>query len=369
MFRVVVDLVCRWTVIALLLGGLVPQAVAQPREKVVFAISYTPITAIASYLYPAKFLKFWEAEGLDVELVPTQGTGQVLQLLASGGADMGLANPEPYVVARIAQNLPARAVGTMGVISTWSVGVLPESPIQDLAQLKGKNIGVTSLASGGVYFLKARLIEAGLNPDKDVTLVPVGFGASANDAVASGKVAAMLLWRSGFVILENIGTKFRYLPRAAWEDDLYSLLNLASSDMIAKRPEVVAKVLRGIAKCFEFSAARPEATAMVYEEAYPSATSRSVDAKTNFENNVRLIKATMTDGGLLAAKFPKPPNRVWGGQTDAGWQLIEDYLKKVGLIDKEVPPSELYTDRFTAAANQFDHAAIRNEAMDYKVPY
>lgn len=339
----------------------------QGREKVTFALSYGPMGANANYLYPASFLKFWEQEGLDVEVMTTQGTGQVLQLLAAGKVDMGTANPEPFVVSRIEHNLPARSVGLMGVISTWSVGVLPDSPIQDYAALKGKSIGVTSLASGGIYFLKARLIQAGLNPEKDVQLVPVGFGASANEAVAGKKVDAMLLWRSGFTTVENIGAKFRFLPRAAWEDNVYSLINMASDTMIASRPDTVAKVLRGIAKCFDFSAARPEAAVMVFQQAYPASISRSVDAKTNFQNNVRLVQATNTDAGIGSPKFPEPPKRMWHSQADANWMAIQDYLVQTALIAKPAAPSSLYTDRFTEAANAYDKLAVAKQAMAYPV--
>ncbi len=350
-------------------AGLAPtRGWAQTREKVTFAISYSPMGAMANYLYPASFLKYWEQEGLDVELITTQGTGQVLQMLAAGSIDMGLANPEPYIVARATQNLPARSVGTMGTISTWSVGTLPNSSITTIAQLKGKSVGVTSLASGGVYFLKARAIESGLNPD-DITLVPVGFGASANDAVVNGKVDAMLLWRSGFATVENIGTRFKFLPRAEWEDRVYSLLTLASAKMIDSRPDVVAKVLRGIAMSMEFSATRPEAAAMVFEKAFPENVSRSVDAKTNFNNNLRLVKATLTDGGLMSERFPKPPMRQWGAQSGDSWSAIQTYMAKAGLIKQELPADALFTDRFTAEANKFDRGAVARQAKTFPVAY
>jgi len=340
---------------------------AQTREKVTFALSYSPMGANGNYLYPAAFLKYWEQDGLDVEVVTTQGTGQVLQLLSAGQVDMGTANPEPYIASRVEHKLPALSVGLMGVVSTWSVGVLPDSPLQDYASLKGKSIGVTSLASGGIYFLKARLIQAGLDAEKDVALVPVGFGASANEAVANRKVDAMLLWRSGFTTVENIGAKFRYLPRAAWEDNVYSLINMASDSMIASRPAMVAKVLKGISKSLDFSAARPEAAAMVFQQAYPASVSRSLDAKTNFANNVRLVEATNADAGIGSDKFPAPPNRIWHQQKDDSWMAIQAYLVQSGLIKEAAQPKTLYTDRFTEAANDYDKKAIREQAMAYAV--
>lgn len=340
---------------------------AQTREKVTFALSYGPIGANCNYLYPASYLKFWEAEGLDVEVITTQGTGQVLQLLTAGRVDMGTANPEPYIAARVQNNLPALSVGLMGVVSTWAIGVLPDSPLTSYAELKGKTVGVTSLATGGIYFLKARLIEAGLNPDKDVTLVPVGFGASANEAVSNRKVDAMLLWRSGFATLENVGAKFRYLPRVPWEDNIYSLINMATKTMIAERPQTVAKVLRGISKCFDFSAGSPEAAAMVFQDAYPSAVSRSLDAKTNFANNVRLVEATNADAGIGSPKFPAPPSRVWHQQADDGWNRIQAYLVQTGLIKEPANPAELYTGRFVAEANDYDKGAVLKQAKAYPV--
>ena len=64
-----------------------------------------------------------------------------------------------------------------------------------------------SLSSGGVPYLKAVLREAGLDPEKDVTMVPTGAGAPALQALNSGTVAALSLWAGAFAVFENQGAK------------------------------------------------------------------------------------------------------------------------------------------------------------------
>jgi len=66
--------------------------------------------------------------------------------------------------------------------------VLKESPIRKDVDLKGKAIGVGSLASSAVGYMKALVAEAGLDPNKDVTFLPVGMGAQAAMALKMGKV-------------------------------------------------------------------------------------------------------------------------------------------------------------------------------------
>lgn len=50
--------------------------------------------------------------------------------------------------------------------SIWTVTVRPDSPIQKVADLKGKRIGVSALGSAGVNLGKTLVKEAGFDPDK-----------------------------------------------------------------------------------------------------------------------------------------------------------------------------------------------------------
>lgn len=349
---------------------LAPQrrAVAADR-KVKIAMSSATMSPSYPYLYVASRLGFWKDQGLDVEILLAQGSAQTIQLMAANQATLGILNPEPVIVARTMQSLPIRAVATIGTIFSWATAVAPDSAIKTVADLKGKKVGVFSLASGGVFYIKARAIEAGLDPDKDLSLIPVGFGAPAAEALRSKNVDAILLWRGAFAALENAGVPLRYLPAAPWEANLYSYIVAAGDEAIKTEPDLIVRLLRGLAMASDFTAAEPKAAAQVYREAYPESISAQVDRRKGFENDTRSIKAQLYDMGLELDSVPKPPNRIWGGQSVENWAFLQDYLKRTGQVTKTEDPRSFFTDEFTAPANQYDKAAVVAKARGYKTEF
>ena len=351
------------------LSAAAVQAQAPALKKVKVAMASATMSPSYPYLYVAQKMGFWKEDGLDVEILLAQGSAQVIQLLAQRQADIGLLNPEPVVVARIRQNLPIKSIATVGAIFSWSTAVPPNSPIKTIADLKGKKVGVFSLASGGAFYIKARAVEAGLDPEKDITLLPTGFGAQASEALRSGAVDAILLWRAAFTALENAGVPLRYLPAAPWEANLYSYIVAANESAINGDPDMVAALLRGIAKASEFSAVSPKAATQVYWQAYPDSINARIERKQAFENDTRSVTTQLYDMGLQLDSLPKPPNRTWGGQSESNWAFMQDYLKRTGQIDQTRNASEFFTDQFTAKANAFDKPAVDKMAKDFKTEF
>src|SRR5206468_3251632 len=62
--------------------------------------------------------------------------------------------------------------------------------ITSIADLKGKKIGVSSVGSSSDIATRAALKKLGLDPDKDVTIVPVGSAAQRTAAMLSGAIDA-----------------------------------------------------------------------------------------------------------------------------------------------------------------------------------
>jgi len=340
-----------------------------PLRKAKVAMASATMAASYPYLYVAQRQGFWKEDGLDVEFLLAQGSAQVIQLLAAKQADVGILNPEPIIVARAKQNLPIKSVATIGTIFSWATAVPPNSPIKTIADLKGKKIGVFSLASGGVFYIKARAVEAGLDPEKDLSLLATGFGAQASEALRSGAVDAILLWRGAFAALENAGVALRYIPPAPWEANLYSYIVAANESSIGGDADTIVGLLRGLAKASEFTAVQPKAATQIFWQAYPENINARIERKQAFENDTRSIKAQLYDMGLELDSVPKPPNRVWGGQSKSNWEFLQDYLKRTGQIDQTQDAAEFFTDQFTAKANTFDKPVIDKMAKEFKTEF
>jgi len=158
------------SIAAALLALCAAQASAQdkPLKKVRLAVG----TSFLNVGYPMNTLPvtlgYWKAEGYDVEVLPVGASLQALQQMVAGNAEFGQVNASVIVQANSKNDLPARIVMGNGVID-WSIAVDANGPIKSVKDLKGKTIGVFSLATGGVAYFNNLLRANGLDPALEPT--------------------------------------------------------------------------------------------------------------------------------------------------------------------------------------------------------
>ncbi len=132
-------------------------------------ITYAVATADLNVGYPfatlAKGLGYYEQEGLDVDIVPGQSSATVAQLLLSGRADVGLAQPDPVMIQRANNRLPLLSFYAVCRRGTNRFVVNPDSPIHSVRDLKGKKVGVNDLGSGGVTYSACPSERGGDEPE------------------------------------------------------------------------------------------------------------------------------------------------------------------------------------------------------------
>src|SRR5262245_32528368 len=96
-YRLVVSAACG----ALFLGLLHGSAAAQgtPLTKVVFSLDFIPLGRHAPW-YAALAEGYFKDEGLDVSIIPAQGTAQAVQAVESGTASIGFVDVPSVIIAR-----------------------------------------------------------------------------------------------------------------------------------------------------------------------------------------------------------------------------------------------------------------------------
>ena len=338
-------------------------------KKVKVAMASATMSPSYPYLYVAQKMGFWKEDGLDVEILLAQGSAQVIQLLAQKQADVGMLNPEPIVVARIKQNLPIKSIATVGAIFSWSTAVPPNSPIKTIADLKGKKVGVFSLASGGAFYIKARAVEAGLDPEKDITLLPTGFGAQASEALRSGAVDAILLWRAAFTALENAGVPLRYLPPAPWEANLYSYIVAANESAINGDPDTIAAFCAALPRRRNSAPCRRRRPRRFTGRPIPTASTRGSSASRRSRTTPVPSRRSSTTWASSSTACRSRRTGSGVASPKSNWAFMQDYLKRTGQIDQTKNASEFFTDQFTAKANAFDKPAVDKMAKDFKTEF
>ncbi|WP_305785888.1 aliphatic sulfonate ABC transporter substrate-binding protein [Symbioplanes lichenis] len=282
-----------------------------------------------SLLAVANDQKLWEKHGLEVSTkVFTNGPLQVTALNA-GDLDFGYIGPG-------AVWLPAS--GKAKIVSLNSLGnadrVIAQAGITDLAQLKGKKVGVPEGTSGDMILTLA-LAQAGLTND-DIQRVPME-AATIVTAFGAGQIDAAGIW---YPLLNTIKAKKPDLVELAKDADFADTVSFptafVSSNDAAQDTDKTTKVLKVLRE------------AMDYRKANSDATVKLVAAM--LKQDEAAVKADAGNSEMLDSKTLD--SYTADGTIDKWLKGMGDYFVGAKKLTENPDPKSYYLgDLFTKAAS------------------
>ena len=201
---------------------------------------------------------------------------------------MSLPSVEPLAIGR-PQGIKAKLFYTAYETNGYGLAVPVDSPIQKAAELKGKTIGVTNMASAGVIIARAQVAAAGLNPDTDVTIVVAGEGAQPAAMIRNKQVDALSQFDTQYALIDNAGVKMRYLDRKAIERFPGNGF-LALEESIKTRRKELVGLGRAYAKGTIFTLNNPEAAVRIVYEMFPQTKPTGKDEATAVRDDVKVLR-------------------------------------------------------------------------------
>ena len=187
---------------------------------------------------------FFDKEGLKVRLITFRGTNLMLTALLAGELDY--ATILPFLTGASARGVPVKILGAVTKSSSYVIISRPE--IENIKALEGKKVGINSFGSSADYAAYAALTRSGLDPNKDVTILPIGGGSPERfAALASGSVDATVVTSPSEYAAEKQG--LRVLVAA---DELSKLVRIpltgigATQKKIEKDPDEIVRLLRAL---------------------------------------------------------------------------------------------------------------------------
>jgi NitT/TauT family transport system substrate-binding protein len=326
----------------------IASAVIGPKEEVaMFAV--------------AQELGYYKDEQLTVKTINTDGSIAAVQAVGSGQADVTAAD-SGSILAAGEKGVPVTAVGGLVQNWPWQIATTTGSQLTSPADFKGKKIGVISLASGSAPFARAFVKAGGLDPAKDVQLLPVGVGAQAAAALTRGDVDALALYSQAYAVIENSGTKLAYIDNPEVFKGIRSLSFAVTSRTLKEDKSVYERFLRAGYKAMLFSAQNPEAAMKIGYKVYPQILAGSTpDARLGND-----VKSLTTWLKTATPKTGDPSSfKDWGAIPDADWTATKAYTKEAGQIKSEVDLGKLWDPSLLEAANDFDSAAVVKQAKEW----
>jgi NitT/TauT family transport system substrate-binding protein len=333
---------------------------AQSLQKMTL-VQMHPIMGVGEeiFLYAVpKHLGYFAAEGLEISIQNTQTGAVSAQLLQSGNAQIGTTAGDAILAVRERGGDLISIFNLKRNPGTFMI-VLPDSPIQKLADLKGKTIGAPSFGAGGGLALKENLKQIGITPDQ-YTAIATGAGPSAIAALKSGKIDALVVWDAMLAAAENTGLKLRMVD-IPLQDDMVGTTLATSTAFADAHPKEVAGYCRAMTKGLVFTMTNKAAAVRILWDEFPNIKPANLDDATALANGVHVM-----DRFLNMALQGQPANAALGGFIPANWDNTLNAFKTIGTLKGTEPASAAYSTKFLSACNDFDRAAIVAQAKAWK---
>ena len=343
---------------ALVLSALAPAAHSQTTIR--FGWCARTVSSAAAPFAIATKMGWFEKGGIKVELIPLPGSTDCVKAVATKDVDYSLPSIEPLAIIR-PQGVKAKNYYTAYQGNIYGIMVPVESPAKRFTDLKGKRIGVTSMASAGVIIARAMATINGMDPDRDITIVVAGEAGQTAALLRGGQVDALSQFDTQYALTENAGAKLRAL-----EEDNKSMASFPSNGFVTleetlqnKRVQSLA-LAQGYAKGTAFAIANPEAAIRILWEVYPQTKATGKDEATALKDDLATLNARIKNWRLSAGGVTK-----WGENSIPNYDAYVSFLVKNGVLKAQTPASELVTNELIEDINKFDENEIAAMARAY----
>lgn len=254
---------------------------------------------------------FFEEEGLDVQLDPSQGGATVIPAVLNGDIDIAGSNVVSVMIA-MAEGLPIRMV-TAGSATADNTeedfsGILvpADSPIKGPEGLAGKRIAVNTLRNINEIVLFTALDKRNIDRS-GVELVEMGFPDMV-PAVERGDVDAAILIEPFYTLGLDQGLRSVLRPYTDMRPGLQIGTLVANQETVEQDPEMIEAFQNGV-----------------------QATADSIDSDPD------AFREALPEIGEFDPKLAQEINLIdWRGQSDLpSLELIKEGMLKYGLIQED----------------------------------
>lgn len=255
--------------------------------------------------------------GLDVKVVSSRGSSEVLTKVATGVYDIGEAGLDVLMVAKAEGTVPVVAVMPLYTKKPDTLIVTTSSGINSLKDLVGRSVGTSTSTSSNLvwpFILKMN----GVDPDS-VKLLKVEVSA-LNAMLATGKVDAIINFTtvapSAVPMLSAAGKTMKLLPWSEYGFEGYSTSIIASNKFLAERPDVARRFLRVMRESIRLMQDQPDKAVEAVMAILPQLDRKAVRGQVDAAVPMMINEVSAKDG--LGVFSPARVKMTWEWAAKAG---------------------------------------------------
>ncbi len=292
-------------------------------------------------------LGYFEEEGLEVNLLPSDTPIPFVNFLRNGQADIAMMD-SAEVLQAVAAGVDIAVVYEVMQTAPDGIAISAASDVSDVSELEGETVGLVS--DRDLVTMQIALDARGLTTD-DVTTVVVGeAGPTLAAAFRDQTVAAIAGSGPDWLAIQANGIPIELITPEEVSNKPGNTFAVMQST-IEEREDLIEGFLRAWSKGMYVATFAPEVVAQIAQDAVPEEWEDPTFGQQYLENAIRLnVSVTDTLGGL----------------NPDTWERIQPAMMKFGLTEEEVDPSEFLAPGPVEAANDFDRAEVEEEVAAWR---
>ncbi len=290
-----------------------------------------------SVMILAQELGYFDAEGVNVELIQLTDTPLAVAALQAGEGDMANVALDSALLL-ITNGGDFRAVTSPDKFLPFLIAC--KDDVTDVADMAGRSFGVARVGSLDYSLSNMVMNSNGLNPD-DVDFVAIGAPPARGEALAAGQIDCTTMsigvWLSmpdhtGLHILVNVADYGAAAP-------VVNKVNIVTTDTLANRGDEVKAVVRALIKLSRDFNENPQMWVDAMTTARPD---QSVENLTQLANS--FVGDWSVNGGLVHSQLAFSEEQIFTGEDFTGltapaltdwvdWGPICAVLADIGIAD------------------------------------
>jgi NitT/TauT family transport system substrate-binding protein len=289
-----------------------------------------------SALFLAERAGLWGKKGLAAELKQVQGGPLTMVALTNREAVFGgVASTDPVV--GWGKGIKTLAVGAFtGSLAMqftarkdWMsrVGVSPKSSLEDkLRALKGARVGASTIGGGPAQYTRYLARSAGFDPERDLKILAVGFGAARMAALRTNQVDLTCgdAPEADQVEGEGFGELFMNCAQDVpiFREFAYTLV-LVTPQVASEQPDLVRRVAQTLGEANDMFATKFGEAVDILKQQFPTVPAKALEralerdrdtyppgcrmTRLMWENNIKVA----LDVRMIATPLPTQEGELW----------------------------------------------------------
>lgn len=279
-------------------------------------------------IFIAKVKGFYQEEDLNIAILEPTDPSDVTEMIGSGGIDLGL-KAMIHTIAGRAKGFPITSIGTLLDEPPTGLIALKSSGIEKFHDIIGKRVGYIGEFGKKIIDDLAKL--AGIDPQSYQT---VRVGMNVSDAILRNVIDTGI----GFINFQKVELEYSHGEVNLIRIDqlaglgcccFCSIQMIGHSDVLQKKPDLVAKFMHATQRGAAFTTESPE-------EAYELLCQYKPQLRSEMYLKIFLRTLPFFSRNLL--------------NVERDWNKVARYTKHLGIIAQDFDIQQCYTNQFIPEA-------------------